>query len=165
MEAQKAIEFGATELDVVLNRDVLQAGDYAATYAELFSLREVAPRASGVHLKLILETSMLSKREIIYACALAGWAGWDYVKTSTGFCGHGATVEHVRIMRTMTEVMAQHIEAKNRIDSRVFKMKVKASGGIRTYIDAVSMIEAGADRIGASAGVAIMEESTKSQSS
>jgi deoxyribose-phosphate aldolase len=147
----------------VLNRDLLLAGDFVTTYSELSSLRVVASKESGVHLKLILETSMLEQRQIVDACALAGFADWDYVKTSTGFCGHGATVEHVELMKQMTEVIAQRIAANSGNSSEVVKMKVKASGGIRTYSDSVSMIQAGADRIGASAGVAIMKEATERQ--
>lgn len=162
-EAQRAVNLGATELDVVLNRQVLKDGDYAAVYAELIALRAATPL--NIHLKLILETSMLETRQIIDSCALAGWAGWDYVKTSTGFCGHGATVPHVRLLKYMTKVMSAMTEKNGKTGEAKPQMKVKASGGIRSYADSVNMIASGADRIGASAGVAIMVEAAKRESS
>lgn len=99
-------------------------------------------------LKLILETSQLNAQQIVAACVIADKAGFEFVKTSTGFNGEGATVENVRLMRACCEVLA----------SPERKMKVKASGGIRTLGDAVKMLEAGASRLGCSAGVAIAEE-------
>jgi deoxyribose-phosphate aldolase len=147
-EAQSAVAAGATELDVMLNRGVLQARNHAAVSAELAALREACPKSQ---LKLILETSALSEEEIRAACELAYGAGWEYVKTSTGFCGRGASMNDVQIMSAVAAKMQSEAS-----DKRV--MKVKASGGIRTLADARAMVGAGASRIGASAGVKIVEE-------
>lgn len=101
--------------------------------------------------KLIIETSQLDKHQIVAACTLAHAAEFDFVKTSTGFKGHGATVEHVRLMKRVVEYLDQ-TEGKGR------KTQVKASGGVRTSADALAMVRAGATRIGASSGVAIVKE-------
>lgn len=104
------------------------------------AVRNAAPRP--IVLKVILETSQLSRREIIAACKIAEVAEADYVKTSTGFNGQGATRENVKLMKSVVGD----------------KVKVKASGGVRTLSDCVGMMEAGAERIGTSNGVGIMEE-------
>lgn len=136
-ETKNALEEGADEIDMVLNFGALLDGRYDEVEEEIRQVKE----ASGDHLlKVIFETSQLSPELIIKACELSDAAGADYVKTSTGFLGEGATVEIVSLM-------ARHAKAK-----------VKASGGIRTLADAKAMIEAGASRLGASAGAAIMEE-------
>jgi deoxyribose-phosphate aldolase len=152
-ESQEAIAAGASELDVVLNRETLQSGDLAAVYEELKALRAVAP--PPVTLKLILETSQLSKEEIIAASVLAGYAGFDFIKTSTGFCGGGATVEDVLLMSKVADVVSQRDDLG---DFKGKKMKVKASGGVRSLEDAKQMIEAGAERIGTSGGIKIMKD-------
>lgn len=100
-------------------------------------------------LKLIIETSQLNRHQIIAACTMAAAANFDFVKTSTGFRGHGATVENVRLMAACCEKLAA---------GDMKKMQVKASGGIRTLDDAVKMIEAGASRLGTSGGVWIVKE-------
>lgn len=136
-ETKNALEEGADEIDMVLNFGALLDGRYDEVEEEIRQVKE----AAGDHLlKVIFETSQLSPELIIKACELSDAAGADYVKTSTGFLGEGATVEIVSLM-------AKHAKAK-----------VKASGGIRTLADAKAMIEAGASRLGASAGAAIMEE-------
>lgn len=136
-ETKNALEEGADEIDMVLNFGALLEGRYDEVEEEIRLVKE----AAGDHLlKVIFETSQLSPELIIKACELSDAAGADYVKTSTGFLGEGATVEIVSLM-------AKHAKAK-----------VKASGGIRTLADAKAMIEAGASRLGASAGAAIMEE-------
>ncbi|PNS15996.1 hypothetical protein CAC42_4397 [Sphaceloma murrayae] len=104
-ETRHAVSHGATELDVVVNRTHLQAGEYGKVYNELAALRSVAPHP--VLLKLILETSQLNDSEIIAAAVLARAASFDFIKTSTGFCGHGATVEHVRLMSACCEVLGE----------------------------------------------------------
>lgn len=96
-------------------------------------------------LKVILETSQLSRDEIIAACKIASLAEFDFVKTSTGYVGHGARVEHVKVMRQVAES-----EGKG--------MQVKASGGIKTLDDAVAMLEAGAERLGLSSAVTVMQQ-------
>ncbi|KAF2400451.1 deoxyribose-phosphate aldolase [Trichodelitschia bisporula] len=150
-DGQAALAAGAQELDVVLNRRPLQEGEYAAVYAELAAVRA---GCSGV-LKLILETSRLSAHEIIAATVLATTAGWEFVKTSTGFHGPGARVEDVRVMRRVGQWMVKWMGEEG--FSRGV-LQVKASGGIKTVGDARAMVEAGATRIGASAGVGILKE-------
>ena len=137
-EAQDAIQNGADELDMVLNIGALKAGDIDAV---LDDIRTVRKATAGKILKVILETALLTDTEKVTACQLAAQAGADFVKTSTGFNGGGATAEDVALMR-------QHIPAV---------MHVKASGGIRTRANAEKMIAAGAERIGTSSGVEIVE--------
>ena len=125
---------------MVLNHPKLASKDYPSVYEDILAVRKTA--SPHIVLKVILETSQLSPTNIVAGCLIATRAGADFVKTSTGFCGAGATVEDVALMKAV----GGH------------EIKVKASGGIRTVKDCVRMVEAGADRIGASAGVAIMRE-------
>ncbi|KAF2232934.1 deoxyribose-phosphate aldolase [Viridothelium virens] len=150
-EARSALQAGASELDIVLNYPLLLSDvpQYSSAYSELRELREEA--GSRAVLKLIIETSQLDRHQIIAACALAHAAEFNFVKTSTGFKGHGATTEDVRLMRSVVGFLDQR-EAKGRVTT------VKASGGIRTWEDALAMVTAGATRIGASSGVAIVKE-------
>ena len=139
-EAQRALDEGCTELDMVINIGRMIAGDTAYVQHEIKLLADLA-HARGALLKVILETCLLSDKEIEEACRLAKDAGAHFVKTSTGFNSGGATAEDVALMkRTVGDAL-----------------QVKASGGIRDYDTAMAMIEAGADRIGASASVNIME--------
>ncbi|KAI9689274.1 MAG: hypothetical protein M1820_010185 [Bogoriella megaspora] len=151
VEAQSALQAGASELDIVLNYPLLLSSSpqYSAVYFELQELR----KAAGVKatLKLIIETSQLERSQIIAACTLAHAAGFDFVKTSTGFKGHGAKVEDVRLMKRVVGFLDQR-EGKGR------KTQVKASGGVKTWADSLAMIRAGATRIGASSGMAIVKE-------
>lgn len=137
-EAREAIANGADEIDMVINIGELKAGNDAAVEADIHALAE----ASGNKLlKVIIETCLLTDQEKVRACQLAVKAGADYVKTSTGFSTGGATIPDVTLMhQTVGE-----------------QVGVKASGGARTYQDAKAFVEAGASRIGASAGVAIVE--------
>ena len=128
------------ELDMVINHVILRQKRYSEAYADIAAVRQVAPHP--IVLKVILETSQLSPREIIAGCKIAEAAGADYVKTSTGFNGQGATRENVGLMKGVVRE----------------GMKVKASGGVKTVNDCVVMMEAGAERIGTSNGVVIMEE-------
>jgi len=130
---------GARELDMVINIGALRSGEYDAVGCEIRSLAEVA-HGAGAILKTIIETALLTDVQKGVACALAKAAGADFVKTSTGFAASGATVEDVRLMRSVVGP----------------NMGVKASGGIRTIEDVRSMAAAGATRIGASAGVQIV---------
>ncbi|CAF9925694.1 MAG: hypothetical protein ALECFALPRED_003203 [Alectoria fallacina] len=139
-EAARAVDAGAEELDMVMNYVLLRQKQYSKVYTEIAAVRNVAPHP--VILKVILETSQLSPREIIAGCKIAEAAGADYVKTSTGFNGQGATQENIRLMRSVVGD----------------NMKVKASGGVKTINECVVMMEAGAERIGTSNGVWIMEE-------
>ncbi len=136
---KKAIEFGATEIDAVINIPAVKNGDWKTVKYELDSMRTITKINDAV-LKIIFETCYLTKEEIeklAYACLEFDI---DYLKTSTGFGTAGATVEDVKLMKSI---------AGN-------KAKVKASGGIRTKEDALKMIKAGASRIGASAGIKII---------
>lgn len=141
LEAIKAVEDGANELDMVINLSALKSGDYEAVKQDIAAVVDVKRLSKEIIVKVIIETVHLTKDEKIIACKLAKEAGADFVKTSTGFFGKGATVEDVRLMRQTV--------GKD--------MGVKAAGGIRTYADAIAMIEAGANRIGTSAAVAIIK--------
>ncbi|KAK4540628.1 hypothetical protein LTR36_009059 [Oleoguttula mirabilis] len=148
-ETKEALHAGAEELDIVLNYPELKDGDYSFVYNELAALRMQA--AHPTLLKLILETSQLDRSQIVAACAMAAAANFDFVKTSTGFNGQGATEENVRLMAACCERLATGSPAGR-------KMHVKASGGIRTIEDATTMLEAGATRLGTSGGVWIVKE-------
>jgi deoxyribose-phosphate aldolase len=158
---------GASELDTVMNATHLLQKSYSSIYTELAGLRSAAPNAL---LKVIFETSRLTRDQIIAACVLSAAASVDYVKTSTGFLPAddcivgsdgerkptGATKEDVQLMKACCEYLASEESALGGGSKR--KMKVKASGGVRTLQDAVNMIEAGADRLGSSGGVWIAKE-------
>ncbi|MEF7563363.1 deoxyribose-phosphate aldolase [Bacillus infantis] len=137
-ETKNAIENGATEVDMVINIGALKSGSSDLVEADI---RAVVEAAKGKALtKVIIETSLLTEDEKVLACELAIKAGTDFVKTSTGFSTGGATVEDIRLMRKTVGP----------------EIGVKASGGVRSTEDAQQMIEAGATRIGASSGVAIV---------
>ena len=138
-EAENAVAEGAAELDMVLNIGALKSGDLKTVEADIKAVRKVAE--SQIVLKVIIETGLLTTDEKIKACEITKNAGADFVKTSTGFSGGGATVEDVALMR---EVVGQ-------------KMGVKASGGIKDWSTAVAMVKAGANRIGTSSGIVIVE--------
>jgi deoxyribose-phosphate aldolase len=140
-EAQKAIELGASEIDMVMNIGALKSGEQSAMEDDIHGVVE-ACHGGGAICKVILECALLTNDEKVRACQSAKNAGADFVKTSTGFGPGGATVEDVRLMRTAAGG----------------GMGVKAAGGIRTFEDLKKMVEAGATRIGASASVTIMEE-------
>lgn len=125
---------------MVINWPLLKARHYSEVFSDIAAVRNVAPHP--VILKVILETSQLSRREIIAGCKIAEAAKADFVKTSTGFNGQGATAENVRLMKSV-------------VGNGV---KVKASGGVKTVNECVAMMEAGAERIGSSNGVWIMDE-------
>jgi deoxyribose-phosphate aldolase len=132
------------ELDVVIHIGALKAGNEEQVREDVARVAAVCHEHSAL-LKVIIETVLLNDEEKVTACQLAKSAGADFVKTSTGFAGGGATVEDVRLMRRTVGP----------------RMGVKAAGGIRTYADALAMVEAGASRIGASAGVRIVSEQPK----
>ena len=137
-EARRAVEQGADEVDMVINIGALKSKDYALVEQDIRSVVAAVGKATLV--KVILETALLNRDEKIMGSSLAKAAGADFVKTSTGFAGGGATVEDVRLMR---ETVGP-------------EMGVKASGGVRTSEDVQKMVEAGATRIGASASVKIV---------
>ena len=140
-EAEQVIALGAREVDMVQNVGALKSGDLALVRQDIAAVVEVA-HGQGALCKVILETALLTDEEKIAACTIAKEAGADFVKTSTGFGPGGATVHDVTLMRQSVGP----------------QMGVKASGGIRSYADALAMIQAGASRIGASAGVRILAE-------
>lgn len=140
-EAERAIAMGAEEVDMVMNIGALKSGDYALVQEDIARVVAVA-HGAGALVKVILETALLTQDEKVMACKLAVEAGADFVKTSTGFGPGGATVEDVRLMR---ETVGE-------------KVGVKASGGISSLEQALAMIEAGANRIGASRSVKIIQE-------
>lgn len=137
-ETQDAIAKGADEIDMVINIGQAKAGEFQLVQDDIRAVVE----ASGDKLvKVIIEACLLTDEEKVKACQAAQAAGADFVKTSTGFSTGGATIEDVRLMR---ETVGPD-------------MGVKAAGGARSYQDALAFIEAGATRIGTSAGIAIME--------
>ena len=137
-ETKDAVANGADEIDMVINIGALKGNDHAAVLADIQAVRKACP---GKTLKVIIETSQLTDEEKVTACKLATQAGADFVKTSTGFTGGGATAADVALMK-------RSIPAT---------MQVKASGGIRSREDFETMVAAGATRIGASSGVKIIE--------
>jgi len=140
METEEAITNGAREVDMVINIGALKTGDFEAVRGEIVSVVRVARALGDTTVKVILETGFLSIDEKIAGCKLAQEAGADFVKTCTGFGFSKATVSDVTLLRR----------------SIPKTMGVKASGGIRTYEDAMRMIRAGANRIGTSEGVDII---------
>jgi deoxyribose-phosphate aldolase len=139
-ETQTALNDGATEIDMVINIGALKAKDLELVLHDIQGVVNTAHAANALT-KVIIETSLLTDEEKVTACLLSKEAGADFVKTSTGFAGGGATVEDVALMR---RVVGE-------------SMGVKASGGVHDFSEAQSMVEAGATRIGASAGVKIVQ--------
>ena len=139
-ETETAIKQGATEIDMVINIGALKARDLELVARDIRGVVNAA-HARGIIVKVILETTLLTDEEKTIASLISKEAGADFVKTSTGFASGGATVHDVALMRKAVGP----------------QMGVKASGGVRTYEDAESMIKAGATRIGASAGVKIIQ--------
>ena len=137
-ETKYCLENGASEIDMVINIGRLKDKDYDYVESEI---REIKKVCKDNILKVILETCLLSDEEIVKACQLSQNAGADFVKTSTGFSKGGATTHAVKLMReTVKDALG-----------------VKASGGIHSYEEAMAMVEAGANRIGASSGIKIVE--------
>ena len=141
VETSMAIEAGATEIDMVVNIGALKADALELIYEDVKAVVE-ASHPHNVHVKVILEMCYLNQREKIAGCLISKAAGADFVKTSTGFGPSGATAADVALMRRVVGA----------------EVGVKAAGGIRTLADALVMIEAGANRLGASAGISILEE-------
>ena len=139
-EAKNAIENGATEVDMVINIGALKNDDLVTVEEDIHAVVHAAKGKAIT--KVIIETCLLTEKQKVSACQLAVKAGAQFVKTSTGFSTGGATVEDVALMRSIVGP----------------EIGVKASGGIRSLDDMKKMIEAGASRVGASAGVQIMKE-------
>ncbi len=137
LEASLAIKKGADEIDMVINIGLLKSGAFAELKSDI---QAVVGAAKGKLVKVILETCLLSKEEIVDACKICVEAGADFVKTSTGFSSAGATVEDVELMRDLVGP----------------DIGVKASGGVRDYQTACEMVAAGATRLGTSSGLNIV---------
>lgn len=138
-EAEQAVKDGATEVDMVINIGALKSEDFALVHDDIKAVVKAVNEKAIV--KVIIETCLLNRHEKVRACEISKRAGADFVKTSTGFSTGGATAEDIKLMRSTVGP----------------EMGVKASGGVRTYEDAVAMIEAGATRIGTSNGIALAE--------
>ena len=137
-EARTAVAAGAGEIDMVINIGAVKSGDWELVREDIAAVNAAKGTAK---LKVIIETCLLTDEEKVRVCQIAKEVGADFVKTSTGFSTGGATVHDVELMRKTVGP----------------EMGVKASGGVRTLADALAMIEAGASRLGASAGVKIIE--------
>lgn len=135
-ETEDAIRDGADEIDMVINQGLAKEGDWEGVLAEI---RAVKASCKGRILKVIIETCNFTQEEKIALCRVVSMSGAEFIKTSTGFAGGGATVEDVKLLR-------EHVSPD---------VRVKAAGGIRTFAQAQTMLEAGADRIGASALVSL----------
>lgn len=138
-EAEQAIKDGAREVDMVINIGMLKSGEYEYVKEDILSVVRVA-HSFGVLTKVIIETGLLTDKEKVKACKLAKHAGADFVKTSTGFVKGGATVSDIALMRKTVGA----------------KLGIKASGGVRSQKEALTLIASGANRIGASASVKIV---------
>ncbi len=143
-EAQQAIDDGATEVDMVINVGALKGGEYDLVERDISMVTRTCHNNRAL-CKVIIEAALLTEQEKIKACELSKKAGADYVKTSTGFGPGGATVADVALMRRVVGS----------------EMGIKAAGGIRSFADAKGMVDAGATRIGASAGIRIVQEAKK----
>ncbi len=139
-EAEQALAIGAMELDMVINVGRLKNKDFICVLNDISGIAKLTKNANAIS-KVIIETCLLSEVEKVIACLLSKEAGADFVKTSTGFSKAGATADDISLMRFVVGE----------------EMGVKASGGVRTYEDAMRMIESGANRIGASASVQIVK--------
>jgi len=140
-ETETALQDGASEIDMVINIGALKAKDYDLVAQDINGVVRMAHGSSAI-VKVIIETALLDEDEKVTACLLSKEAGADFVKTSTGFSGGGATIEDIALMRKVVGP----------------EMGVKASGGVKSFEDAHNMVLAGATRIGASAGVKIVQD-------
>jgi len=147
-ETLLAIVDGADEIDMVINLIALKNNDWEYLANEINHVMPVVKQKNKV-IKIIIESGVLTDEEIIRCCDLYGAAGIDYLKTSTGYAEKGATLEAVQLMR---KYLPEHV-------------KIKASGGIRTYEFAKQLVDAGAERLGCSAGVSIMQQTVSTDAS
>ncbi|MEN3026913.1 MAG: deoxyribose-phosphate aldolase [Chlorobiota bacterium] len=144
VEAEEAVAMGAREIDMVINLAALINGDITEVERDITAIAATVHRRGGL-LKVIVECGLLSPELTVQAAQLAARAGADYVKTSTGFLARGATVEDVTLLRSALPP----------------SVRIKASGGIRTYEQARALIAAGADRLGTSATKALLEDARR----
>lgn len=140
-EAAQLVQLGVAEIDTVMNVGKLKDGDYRLVYEDIAGMVDEC-RDGGVLLKVIIESGLLTDDEKVAACVIVKEAGADFVKTATGFNGGGATVQDVALMRFVVGP----------------QMGVKAAGGVRSGADALAMLAAGANRIGTSGGLRIVQE-------
>jgi len=140
LEAETAIKEGAHEIDMVINIGALKSLDYEFVKKDIKGVLKVKGIDKNIIVKVIIETGLLTQDQKVSACKLIKEAGADFVKTSTAFNGSGATVDDVKLIRSVVGP----------------DFGVKASGGIRTYIDAINLINAGANRLGTSTAVQII---------
>lgn len=162
METLTAIEDGATEIDMVINVGAVKDGDWDLVIEDIAEVKEICRNnttGQEAILKVIIETCLLTDEEKVMACEAAVEAGADFVKTSTGFSNGGATVEDVALMRKTVDAKTTALEKET--GKTWPRVKVKASGGIRDYETAKAMIDAGADRLGTSATIAIVQAAQK----
>ena len=162
METLTAIEDGATEIDMVINVGAVKDGDWDLVIEDIAEVKEICRNnttGQEALLKVIIETCLLTDEEKVMACEAAVEAGADFVKTSTGFSNGGATVEDVALMRKTVDAKTTALEKET--GKTWPRVKVKASGGIRDYETAKAMIDAGADRLGTSATIAIVQAAQK----
>ncbi len=141
-EAESAIEDGATELDMVINIAALKNKDYKLVLEDIEAITQFSHLNNAI-VKVIVETCLLDEEEKIKICELVNKAGADFIKTSTGFSTSGATVQDIALFRKYCSA----------------DVKIKASGGVRSFDFAMELINAGADRIGTSSGIKIVNES------
>ncbi|CAN5539202.1 deoxyribose-phosphate aldolase [soil metagenome] len=146
-ETELAMFHGAREIDMVANISAIKSGDLDAVFADIREIVISVHERKGI-VKVIIETGLLSESEKIDMCSIVTQAHADFIKTSTGFAGSGATLDDVRLLRAHS---GQHV-------------KVKASGGIRDHATAIAMIEAGAQRLGTSSGIAILQGGSSTNS-
>lgn len=148
LETQEAIKDGASEIDMVINIGALKAGDYDYVKNDIEGVVEVAKGYSeDIIVKVIIETGLLTEEEKIQICKKIKETRADFIKTSTGFNTKGATVNDVKLLK--------------RCIGKNSKLKIKASGGIRTYEKAKELLNAGAERLGTSSGVEILKNKKK----
>ena len=137
LETEMAVSDGASEIDMVIRLDLVKSANWKEAEADV---RSVVQAANGKIVKVILETGLLTTDEIVHACRVSEAAGAHFVKTATGFLGRGASVEDILLMKKSIGP----------------KMEIKASGGVKTFDQALAMIAAGATRLGTSSGVALV---------
>lgn len=142
LEAKKAIQDGANEIDMVINLGAMKSGKYQQVKDEINAIVEQVKQYNNTAVKVIIETGLLNRDEKILACKIVKESKADFVKTSTGFNTSGATIADVKLLR---QVVGPNFA-------------IKASGGIRTYNNAMQLINAGANRLGTSSGVLILKE-------
>jgi deoxyribose-phosphate aldolase len=147
-EAKAYLDAGADEIDMVMDVGMLKAGEYDFTFEEIHQMAETV-HAQGGLMKVILETCLLEKDEKIISCLICKEAGADFVKTSTGFSTHGATVEDIDLMRRVVGPQSE--------------MGVKAAGGIHSLAETMAFINAGANRLGTRMAKEILDEAKSAE--